>query len=772
MHMRKDKAHKIHTIHKYFTAIGAVLITVFCYAFWLSARDPGQHPFTSAQTCTTSATLVNSCRPWIGANSGTYSQAASDLNSQLMFLDKRINNANALTSPGTAVTITKKIDIAHVYQSQGSNLFSSSAKTLLNNSAYSYVMVNWKPMPSGYTWKDAGGANATVNAYIKTAADNVKALGSKKIFLALFHEPENDVSSGNCAANAGGASQGSPAQYVAMWANVRKIFDQEGASGNVVWVMNYMGFSKWNCLVPLLWPGNTKVDWIMWDPYGSGTTGNYNSSISNMYNYLSNNSDAAHAYTTKPWGLNEYGYGSGGGSGFVESGAVQYWKDALTSINNNTFPRISMYDVFDTGLNNAHSYVGIDVGTGGTAVPKQTAYNNFVTTVLAKGTPVPPPPDTTRPSVSVTSPGNGTTVSGTINVTASASDNVGVTHVILHVDYVAIKDDTDASDGWSTSWNSTAVGNGSHTVKAAAYDAAGNTTSATNSIVVNNSSGTPAPPPPPPAAPQITSFTATPPSITSGDTSTLAWSATNVVTNGCNLTPSPLSSTSATNQWTTPPLTTSTSYTLTCKNSANATTSMSVSVFVDDAPAPPPPPPVPPTTIDPGGDTTGDPTITTSDGQQVTDAAVDNSITQGDLTTLDPSTIFNPSPIVRVEFYNGSALIQTATKEPFALDTNVLKPGNYTITQKTYFDDGSMSQKTQLITIKAKKTASVGHGSSSIWWAIAVGLVVSAAIVFVARRLLLRHLRSSPSSTDPYAVVLPKHPSSGTDDDPDLRQYR
>ena len=40
-----------------------------------------------------------------------------------------------------------------------------------------------------------------------------------------------------------------------------------------------------------------------------------------------------------------------------------------------------------------------------------------------------PPPDTTRPTVSLTSPANGSTVSGTITVSAAASDNVGVAGV-------------------------------------------------------------------------------------------------------------------------------------------------------------------------------------------------------------------------------------------------------------------------------------------------------------------------------------------------------
>src|SRR5439155_5427533 len=37
-----------------------------------------------------------------------------------------------------------------------------------------------------------------------------------------------------------------------------------------------------------------------------------------------------------------------------------------------------------------------------------------------------PPPDTTPPTVSITSPAGGATVSGTTAVSASASDNVGV----------------------------------------------------------------------------------------------------------------------------------------------------------------------------------------------------------------------------------------------------------------------------------------------------------------------------------------------------------
>src|SRR5438552_9263188 len=45
-----------------------------------------------------------------------------------------------------------------------------------------------------------------------------------------------------------------------------------------------------------------------------------------------------------------------------------------------------------------------------------------------------PSPDNTPPTVSITSPASGATVSGTINVTASASDNRGVGGAGRHVD--------------------------------------------------------------------------------------------------------------------------------------------------------------------------------------------------------------------------------------------------------------------------------------------------------------------------------------------------
>ncbi|GEM_PF-2163871 len=78
--------------------------------------------------------------------------------------------------------------------------------------------------------------------------------------------------------------------------------------------------------------------------------------------------------------------------------------------------------------------------------------------------------DTTQPTVSITSPANGATVSGLINVYADAADNVGVTKVEFSVD--GLLKATVTQNPYFFSWLATPLG--SHTFTAKAYDAAGN----------------------------------------------------------------------------------------------------------------------------------------------------------------------------------------------------------------------------------------------------------------------------------------------------------
>ncbi len=86
----------------------------------------------------------------------------------------------------------------------------------------------------------------------------------------------------------------------------------------------------------------------------------------------------------------------------------------------------------------------------------------------------PPPPDTTPPTVSLTSPAAGT-VSGSISVAATASDNVGVVGVQFKRDGINLGSE-DTSAPYAVTWDTTASTNASHTLVAVARDAAGNTT--------------------------------------------------------------------------------------------------------------------------------------------------------------------------------------------------------------------------------------------------------------------------------------------------------
>ena len=96
-------------------------------------------------------------------------------------------------------------------------------------------------------------------------------------------------------------------------------------------------------------------------------------------------------------------------------------------------------------------------------------------------------PDTTKPTVSVTSPAAGATVTGTVNLTANASDNSGVvTSVKWYIDSVQVASDTNG-EPWTRPWNSTSVADGTHKIFAKARDPAGNWgTSKTLSFTVAN----------------------------------------------------------------------------------------------------------------------------------------------------------------------------------------------------------------------------------------------------------------------------------------------
>lgn len=92
--------------------------------------------------------------------------------------------------------------------------------------------------------------------------------------------------------------------------------------------------------------------------------------------------------------------------------------------------------------------------------------------------------DTSAPAVSITSPGSGSIVKGLVSVSASASDNVSVSRVDLHVNGTLVA--SDISSPYAFTWDSTSLPDGAATLTAYAYDAAGNYTGASRGVTVSN----------------------------------------------------------------------------------------------------------------------------------------------------------------------------------------------------------------------------------------------------------------------------------------------
>ncbi len=93
--------------------------------------------------------------------------------------------------------------------------------------------------------------------------------------------------------------------------------------------------------------------------------------------------------------------------------------------------------------------------------------------------------DTTDPVISISAPTDGEEISGSIDISVTASDaGSGIAQVEFFIDGVSIG--TDSSSPYSYSWDTTTVINGNYTIMAVAHDGAGNSASSSITVTVNN----------------------------------------------------------------------------------------------------------------------------------------------------------------------------------------------------------------------------------------------------------------------------------------------
>lgn len=103
----------------------------------------------------------------------------------------------------------------------------------------------------------------------------------------------------------------------------------------------------------------------------------------------------------------------------------------------------------------------------------------------------PLPGDTTAPTVAIGSPADGAAVSKTINIAATANDNVGVTKTEFYMDSVLVS--SSLTTPYAASIDTTKFTNGAHALEVKAYDSAGNV--GTKKITINTNNAVVATPP-------------------------------------------------------------------------------------------------------------------------------------------------------------------------------------------------------------------------------------------------------------------------------------
>ena len=180
-------------------------------------------------------------------------------------------------------------------------------------------------------------------------------------------------------------------------------------------------------------------------------------SFSNYGNYIDVSAPGEHIVTTWENG----GYGWGGGTSFsspLAAGVIALIKAANPNLSVNEVETILKNSADDLGASGWDKYFGH--GRVNAAVAVQMATQAV-------------PSDTRAPKVTITSPAYNSNVNGDVLVDVAASDNTGVTRVVLYANGQSVGSDSTAP--YRFSWNSTRVADGNATLTAYAYDAANNT---------------------------------------------------------------------------------------------------------------------------------------------------------------------------------------------------------------------------------------------------------------------------------------------------------
>ncbi|MFG1603356.1 DNRLRE domain-containing protein [Actinoplanes sp. NPDC049265] len=214
------------------------------------APGPTPVPTKPSKDCQTDAKLVPSCGVMWGGAAGGFTDAPRD--QALIDWEK---------------TTGRTATIFHQYH-KGDEPFPTKMEIAMTRDADKprVLLLNWK-IAYGTTWAKvaAGEQDKRIDAF----AARVKATYPEKFFLALNHEPENDVV-------AKGGSGYEAKDFAAMYRHTILRLRSKGLT-NAINVMAYMGNEKWmsQSWWKDLYPGDDVVDWMGLDSYVSAEKGYY-----------------------------------------------------------------------------------------------------------------------------------------------------------------------------------------------------------------------------------------------------------------------------------------------------------------------------------------------------------------------------------------------------------------------------------------------------------------------------------------------------------------
>ncbi|MBS1767701.1 MAG: M4 family metallopeptidase [Acidobacteria bacterium] len=331
-----------------------------------------------------------------------------------------------------------------------------------NNNRATYSRVHYSNSYDNAFWSDS--------CFCMTYGD-----GSSFTTLTALDVAGHEMSHGVCANSAGlnysGESGGLNESNSDILGNMVELFSKSGntlpssvANTDGCWMVGEQLSST-----PLRYMYKPSLDGGSKDAWSS-TLGNldvhYSSGPNNrMFFFLSQGATTSGNYSTS--------YLPNGMTGVGPNHAAQIWYRALTVY----LTASSNYAAARTACMSAASDL---YGTGSAEYAAvQNAYHG-----INVGAAAPSGGDTTAPTATASESGT----SGTITLSATASDNVGVTKVEFYVD--GTLKGTDTSSPYSMTLDSTTLSNGSHSLVAKAYDAAGNVgSSSAVSFTVSNSTG-------------------------------------------------------------------------------------------------------------------------------------------------------------------------------------------------------------------------------------------------------------------------------------------